>query len=246
MYFFFYRFLVQQMQKSKHIYLFIPPLITYLFIKTMLNTLYIYMRIFVYVNSCSVHLCMYFPFNLHTDSQLNAVYDLTVAYPITLPVNETDILKGKIPEEVHFNICRHGVETLPKDEEGIKTWCEQRWAEKEASLKKFYSIKPDDRRLSSRVRYDRPWNAMYLALVSWTAVTVFTLYLTFCTTWGFYYTCFSILGFVLVSYFTYGIQNFEIDLFRKYDCPPESVSMGKEQNGYQIRENGNKKENLFV
>lgn len=204
------------------------------------------MRIFVYVNSCSVHLCMYFPFNLHTDSQLNAVYDLTVAYPITLPVNETDILKGKIPEEVHFNICRHGVETLPKDEEGIKTWCEQRWAEKEASLKKFYSIKPDDRRLSSRVRYDRPWNAMYLALVSWTAVTVFTLYLTFCTTWGFYYTCFSILGFVLVSYFTYGIQNFEIDLFRKYDCPPESVSMGKEQNGYQIRENGNKKENLFV
>ncbi|XP_035711163.1 lysocardiolipin acyltransferase 1-like [Folsomia candida] len=156
---------------------------------------------------------------MQKNSRLDAVYDLTIAYPKTLPINELDILSGKIPEEVHFNISRYEGDTLPRDEEGIKTWCEQRWAEKETSLKKFYSEKnPNLRRLSSKVRFARPWNAMFLAIASWTGITVFTTYLTFFTTCGFYYTCFSISGFVLVSYFTYGIQNFELDLFYKYDC----------------------------
>ncbi len=162
---------------------------------------------------------------------------------MTLPVSETDILRGKIPEEVHFHIQRHGVETLPKDEEGIRSWCEKRWAEKEDALEKFYSKEPQDRRLSSKVRCEKPWNALYLALVAWTAVTAVTLYLTFYTTWGMYYTIFCITGFVTISYFSYGIQNFEIDLYRKYDCPSalDVDPVIRKENGHQNK-NGTKKE----
>ncbi|PNF36170.1 hypothetical protein B7P43_G10680 [Cryptotermes secundus] len=37
---------------------------------------------------------------------LDAVYDITVGYPHTLPQSEFDILKGRFPEEVHFTITR--------------------------------------------------------------------------------------------------------------------------------------------
>ncbi|CAL4104477.1 unnamed protein product, partial [Meganyctiphanes norvegica] len=38
--------------------------------------------------------------------QLDAVYDVTVAYPKTIPSSELDILKGRFPQEVHFHIKR--------------------------------------------------------------------------------------------------------------------------------------------
>jgi lysocardiolipin and lysophospholipid acyltransferase len=40
------------------------------------------------------------------DGQLDAVYDFTIAYPKTVPQTEIDMLKGKFPEEIHFNIKR--------------------------------------------------------------------------------------------------------------------------------------------
>jgi lysocardiolipin and lysophospholipid acyltransferase len=40
------------------------------------------------------------------DGQLDAVYDFTIAYPKTVPQTELDLLKGKFPEEIHFNIKR--------------------------------------------------------------------------------------------------------------------------------------------
>ncbi len=43
---------------------------------------------------------------LSPDSQIKAVYDMTIGYPKTLPHSETDILHGKIPEEVQFHIKR--------------------------------------------------------------------------------------------------------------------------------------------
>ena len=40
------------------------------------------------------------------DNQLDAVYDVTVGYPKTLPVTELDVLKGHLPDEAHFHIKR--------------------------------------------------------------------------------------------------------------------------------------------
>ncbi|CAG7834512.1 unnamed protein product, partial [Allacma fusca] len=41
---------------------------------------------------------------MRENNQLDAVYDMTIAYPKTLPECELDILQGKFPQEVHFNI----------------------------------------------------------------------------------------------------------------------------------------------
>ena len=44
--------------------------------------------------------------SLFLDGLLDAVYDITVGYPQTMPQSEFDILKGRFPEEVHFTITR--------------------------------------------------------------------------------------------------------------------------------------------
>jgi lysocardiolipin and lysophospholipid acyltransferase len=37
---------------------------------------------------------------------LDAIYDVTVAYPDHMPEKEEDLKHGKIPREVHFHIKR--------------------------------------------------------------------------------------------------------------------------------------------
>lgn len=40
------------------------------------------------------------------DGQLDAVYDISIAYPATVAQSEVDMLRGKFPEQVHFRITR--------------------------------------------------------------------------------------------------------------------------------------------
>ena len=39
-------------------------------------------------------------------SHLDAVYDVTVGYPINIPQTEADVAKGDFPKEIHFHIKR--------------------------------------------------------------------------------------------------------------------------------------------
>jgi hypothetical protein len=147
----------------------------------------------------------------------------------------------------HFH--RHSAKDIPSTEDSIKKWCEDRWVEKEKSLEKFYSAPPPTGRHFSRdFRCDRPWNAMYLALVGWTAITAYTMYLTFTTTLGFYWVLFCTVAFILVSYFTTGMQQLEIDLFRKYDHPEVSTeqTIRKANNGIFYKTDTTKNENGLV
>ena len=41
------------------------------------------------------------------DGSLDAIYDVTIAYPDNLPEKEEDITRGKFPKEVHFYIRRY-------------------------------------------------------------------------------------------------------------------------------------------
>ena len=41
-----------------------------------------------------------------TDGNLDAIYDVTIAYPDNLPETEGDLSRGKLPKEVHFYIKR--------------------------------------------------------------------------------------------------------------------------------------------
>ncbi|XP_077863859.1 lysocardiolipin acyltransferase 1-like [Saccoglossus kowalevskii] len=79
--------------------------------------------------------------SLRKNNMLDAVHDVSVAYPQNLPQREIDILKGDFPREIHFHIKRHPIATLPIDEEGLQKWCNEQWSEKEEVLKEFYKNK---------------------------------------------------------------------------------------------------------
>lgn len=111
---------------------------------------------------------------------------------------------------------RYNSSELPTEEAAIKTWCEKAWSQKETTLEEFYKEKTN-RTFSPAAKNDRPWNCMYFALVGWTLFTWFTIYLTFTNSLAFYWVLLSIISFVTVSYFSIGIQQFEIDLFNKFD-----------------------------
>ena len=79
---------------------------------------------------------MYLPFS---DKALDALYDVTIAYPFNIPQSEPDLILGNFPREVHFHIKRYPVANLPDSDEELATWCKQRWSEKEDQLRDFYS-----------------------------------------------------------------------------------------------------------
>lgn len=45
-------------------------------------------------------------------SGIQAVHDVTIAYPYNIPISEADLLRGEIPKEVHFHIKRHSIDEV--------------------------------------------------------------------------------------------------------------------------------------
>lgn len=72
---------------------------------------------------------------VYTDKHVDCVYDVTVAYPDSVPENGSDIVFGRLPSVVHFHVKRHA---LPAHDQ-LGTWLTDRWTEKEAALTRFYS-----------------------------------------------------------------------------------------------------------
>ena len=56
---------------------------------------------------------------------LDAVYDISIAYPHNFPQNEPELLRGNFPREVHFHIKRHPIENLPEGDEELADWCKK-------------------------------------------------------------------------------------------------------------------------
>ncbi|XP_071832775.1 lysocardiolipin acyltransferase 1-like isoform X2 [Apostichopus japonicus] len=70
---------------------------------------------------------------------IDAIYDVTVGYPCQIPAcGELDSLYGNFPDEVHFHIRRHSIDTIPTSDEDLENWCIEKWKEKEKTLEKFY------------------------------------------------------------------------------------------------------------
>jgi hypothetical protein len=74
----------------------------------------------------------------------DSILDITVGYPINIPQNELNIIKGDFPKEVHFHVKRHKSLDIPNHKGSIETWCQKVWKEKEEKLKKFYEEKKFD------------------------------------------------------------------------------------------------------
>ena len=98
--------------------------------------------------------------HLQKSNYLDAVYDLTIAYPDSIPQTEKDLITGKMPDEVHFLIKRVPASDVPKDESTLRRWLEEKWIYKEEVLKQFYENKsfsvnplPEASRLPLRIAF---------------------------------------------------------------------------------------------
>ncbi|XP_028396220.1 lysocardiolipin acyltransferase 1-like [Dendronephthya gigantea] len=69
---------------------------------------------------------------------IDAIYDVTVGYVGNMCTSESDLAKGRFPQDVHFHIKRHPIGSIPESTEGLEKWCKERWAEKETTLEQFY------------------------------------------------------------------------------------------------------------
>ncbi|XP_068437007.1 lysocardiolipin acyltransferase 1 isoform X1 [Clinocottus analis] len=76
---------------------------------------------------------------LRKGDNLDAVHDITVAYPKNIPQTERHLILGHFPREIHFHVRRFPVASLPDSSSDLESWCRERWAEKEIRLRDFYS-----------------------------------------------------------------------------------------------------------
>lgn len=79
---------------------------------------------------------------LRKGNNLDAVHDITVAYPKNIPQTERHLVLGLFPREIHFHVQRYPLSALPKQSDLLQAWCQERWAEKEQRLREFYAASP--------------------------------------------------------------------------------------------------------
>ncbi|KAB5582126.1 hypothetical protein PHYPO_G00183610 [Pangasianodon hypophthalmus] len=68
---------------------------------------------------------------LRKGDNLDALHDITVAYPHSTPQTERHLLAGTFPHQIHFHVHRYPVSSLPEETAALQAWCHERWAEKE-------------------------------------------------------------------------------------------------------------------
>ncbi|KAL7296346.1 hypothetical protein TKK_0010360 [Trichogramma kaykai] len=140
-------------------------------------------------------------------ANLDAVYDITVAYPDLVPELGVEFLNGKLPKVIHFNVVRIGKDQLPTNEEDLKTWLEERWRLKERQLDKFDKYKKFDSEIWPEPKERAP---LVAALIFWTLCS--TLLVTLLAT-SFYFRLW-LLGWSILcfsaSYWTSGLDRLQI------------------------------------
>lgn len=97
-----------------------------------------------------------FLYTLHIlrSHKLEAIVDITVAYPDALPKTEVEFFKGRVPYEVCYYVRRYSLNSLPTSDEQLSEWLRQLWTDKEERLKYFYSNRkfPDKEQHTERRR----------------------------------------------------------------------------------------------
>ncbi|KAJ2951120.1 hypothetical protein O0L34_g5508 [Tuta absoluta] len=68
---------------------------------------------------------------------LASVYDVTLAYD-TPAQTEVDLLRGNIPRHVYVHVKRYSIQQVPSEDDALRSWINNRWMDKESSLRKFY------------------------------------------------------------------------------------------------------------
>ncbi|KAJ8916630.1 hypothetical protein NQ315_000275 [Exocentrus adspersus] len=147
-------------------------------------------------------------------NNLDAVYDVTLVYPDSVPQDERVLLKGNFPKVIKVHFARYPKSVLPKSEAGLREFLQKRWLDKENTLKEF---KATGRFLHGEVlRVNERWE-LYTALVFWSVLPYVVLYLLAASESFRSVVAANTLFLVAVNIFSGGFQNFEMALhhFRK-------------------------------
>lgn len=101
---------------------------------------------------------------------LESVVDITIAYPHRTPQNESDILCGNFPSEIHFYIKTFSNQAIPDSKEKLDAWCVNQWKRKEKFLSYFYEKKVSDEQEMEQVCNEDLIKSLFL--VSWVLWTI--------------------------------------------------------------------------
>ena len=106
------------------------------------------------------------------------IVDVTVAYVGDIPQNESDILAGHLPKEIHFRAETIPFSELPTGEEELGEWLKQCWQKKETTLKEFYERERFNvSYLAPETGLSRTKLALIRVLVFWAVFLVLSFYL---------------------------------------------------------------------
>ncbi|KAL1122108.1 hypothetical protein AAG570_003514 [Ranatra chinensis] len=151
---------------------------------------------------------------MRSNGHLDAIYDLSVGYPGTLPETEVDVAKGIFPEQVHFHIKRYPTEEVPVNEGDLKEWLCLLWKEKEDRLIEFYktgNFTPGNNKKSRRAPMS---NSLHLSILFWTSLILVTLYLLFFSRIVQIWTIVNFIIFITLSFASEGLQHVEAMWYR--------------------------------
>ncbi|XP_076635235.1 lysocardiolipin acyltransferase 1 isoform X2 [Colletes latitarsis] len=150
--------------------------------------------------------------HLQQANYVDAVYDLTIAYPDYIPQSELDFIKGKLPNEVHFHIKRIPSSDMPTHDLTLRQWLEERWFDKEEVLKQFY----DKKTFSAKTWPLTRQFPLQVALCFWSILTGATVFLLIISPlfqlWALVLSSF----FVALSFFSTGFNQLEMGWYWRW------------------------------
>ena len=131
----------------------------------------------------------------------------------------------------------YDVSELPlSSERDLAQWCNERWAEKERTLKRFYTHRRFSRDVSNpdsdvngdvTTKHDDVFNSaarnrdeartrriLWISLLAWTLFVVATVLMLYCSEIARYCIIAQMLLFVCVKHFTAGFEHLQMDVYK--------------------------------
>uniref|UniRef100_A0A7E4VIT4 PlsC domain-containing protein n=1 Tax=Panagrellus redivivus TaxID=6233 RepID=A0A7E4VIT4_PANRE len=170
-----------------------------------------------------------FIFNeLRKNNYLEAVYDVTIAYPDEIVASEIDLFKkGVLPSSVHFDVKAYSLDEIltpeqmevdKKDPVDTAKWMNELWAAKEERLKKFYTaeegkkeLEPSGARFVWPVETNEP--GYLIAFATWVTFILLAIYLLIFFWPTKYYFLAVVIAFVVLGRLRGGMEFLIAELF---------------------------------
>lgn len=113
------------------------------------------------------------------------IVNVTVGYVGEIPENESDIVAGRWPKEIHFHAETVPHSEIPAGEEELAHWLNQCWQAKEEALEQFYREKRFRQPYLDETGLTRTKLALISVLVFWAVFLVLSFYLFASYPWWF-------------------------------------------------------------